>query len=952
MNSGDSEYTLLFDIRDRCAYEYILGKELTPEQGERQAMDDAVLQKRLIISLKRLNPWMSDDDIETAVQKVKRPGRKEGELLVSVNENLYEILTRGVVKLESEGEIAEREYRSVRFIDFEDCHNNEFLITRGFEVSNETGRTEFDIVVFVNGIPIVICERRQLSQKILLDEELLKKDIFSKLIKSSYEAGIAGTGMINIIYTNSQGYMGSITDDIYQYKGFGSWTSRDWETEPFVKENLLGLVKNGICFENSQDTGERTKDITSLSTMIGVGQLARKFEEEASAEFKMFYGTDSDRAIRSFASCIFESDKSNGYKIAIVTKRDTVKKSVERMTSISRKHIRNFKRLGDFLFEGIPDYGMGMIFIDEVAIERLVDFCSENFGVEELKKIVFIVDGFEHKAGHIGRLEKIFSKCMFFKFNWNGSACETGRGRIEQNELCKGPDKAVSENEIVRVVIKNKKTGFDTESSAAMNIEKKAVDILGHYSDFAYRQGFKGVVICKDEHDAMIYNEMITKHIHMLGDENIKTGIHTKRNFTDECNRFLKSFKEPLAKENTAIMIIDHIPDSSFEMPYVKAVYCVCSAKSQEEAERAISIGCISGRGKMFSEFTDYAGANSGEFIEKDTILKNININAFALSQEDMKRRLKELGRSIKELIKSENVMEKIIKIMSDKHKRAKYEAFYREFSKIMEELMGESGMLEYTEDFKWFSHIQAVLKASYSPEEGFDMQYMGRKGKRFLNEYFSDIGIRDIVVPISIFDGDFGSRISSLGNAVRAYSIENAIRRAIEVNLDKNPEVYEKLLEKLETILVDTEDNILKREERLTKLLEDEIEEDIVKARKLGISIDAYRVMGIVEGRIIQHVGHEGLLGMAVGISEGIMRIVEKNFVKGWNVKDEKLKAVEVDILNALMREYADMFKLDDMKNVSKELLHFAIGQYETLDFKKRAKEVSVDDFMREILD
>ena len=150
----------------------------------------------------------------------------------------------------------------------------------------------------------------------------------------------------------------------------------------------------------------------------------------------------------------------------------------------------------------------------------------------------------------------------------------------------------------------------------------------------------------------------------------------------------------------------------------------------------------------------------------------------------------------------------------------------------------------------------------------------------------------------------------------------------------------------------MDTEDNILKREERLTKLLEDEIEADVVKARKLGISIDAYRVMCIVEGHIIQGVGHDDLIGMAVEISEGIMSIVEKNFVKGWNVKDEKLKAVEVDILNALMREYANMFKLDDMKNVSKELLYFAVGQYETLDFKNRAKEVSLDDFMREILD
>ncbi|KDR95540.1 type I restriction enzyme, R subunit [Peptoclostridium litorale DSM 5388] len=953
MKRGESEYALALEIMDRCGYEYRLGKELTPELGERAAMDDFILQKRLISSLERLNPWMSDKDIETAVKKVKFPGRKEGDILISVNENLYEILTRDILKLESVGENGKKEYKRVRFIDFEDCFNNEFLITKGFEVLNENGRTELDIVAFVNGIPLVICERRQQSKNMVFDEELLKKDIISNLVKKSYESGISGSCMINIIYTESKGYMGSLTDHVHQYRGFGEWISKDWQIEPFVRENLLALIKNGIWFENSQDTGERIKSITSLSTILGARRLVQSFENGLSGHFNMFYGTDSDRAVESFTKHILESSKSEGYKIAFITKRPSVKKSVERMVSASKKHIRIFKRIADFLFEKADMEGMGMIFADEDMLGRLIDFCTAGFENEEFEKIIFAVDGFEHRGDDIEKLKKILPGCIFFEFKWNHKLLEHEKKYAYQKGLCKDPDIAIREGHIVKAIVKNKKTGFDTEDSKHKNIEKKAIDILARYVDSTHRQGFKGVLLCRDEYDAKLYYEMLMENIDSVGGENIKMELYLKADLGDETGRLLKAFKDPLHKENTAIMITDHIPDSSFEMPHVKAVYCDCHAKSLQEAIRAVSIGCINVQNKGFSVFVDYAGVNLDYFIEEETIGENADLRGFVLSNENAKRRLEELRGAIKELIENENVIERVVRIMGNKHKRAQYEAFYREFSKIMEELMSESHVAKHLDDFKWFSHIQAVLTAAYAPEKGFDMHYMGKRGKRFLNEYFSEIGIQNIIVPISAFDGDFGRKISCIGSSsARAHAIENAIRRAIEVNLDKNPEFYENLLSKLETILIDTQDDFFKREESLKGLWEEEIEEDIVKARKLGISIDAYRVMHIIDEYAMEDVKSNELLDMAVEISEEIMGIVESNFVKGWNIKKEKLKAVEADVLNMIIREYADVFKLEDVKNVSKELLHFAVCSYETLEFKKRAKEVTVDDFMREILE
>ena len=81
------------------------------------------------------------------------------QLLIEVNQWATELLLRGTV---AEG-LSDWDYglpQPVKFIDFENPTNNDFLVINQFKVALTSGRGHVipDAVLFVNGIPLVVAE--------------------------------------------------------------------------------------------------------------------------------------------------------------------------------------------------------------------------------------------------------------------------------------------------------------------------------------------------------------------------------------------------------------------------------------------------------------------------------------------------------------------------------------------------------------------------------------------------------------------------------------------------------------------------------------------------------------------------------------------------------------------------------------------------------------------------
>ena len=131
-------------------YRYVAAEAL---ETERVSFKEAILTDRLAAALGRLNPWLSDTNVTKAVKAVTQVSAAS---LSEANETLHTSLTYGIALEQNQGD--GRKSHTVRFIDFENSNNNEWVVTRQYKVLGPKKHVIPDIVVFVNGLPLAVIE--------------------------------------------------------------------------------------------------------------------------------------------------------------------------------------------------------------------------------------------------------------------------------------------------------------------------------------------------------------------------------------------------------------------------------------------------------------------------------------------------------------------------------------------------------------------------------------------------------------------------------------------------------------------------------------------------------------------------------------------------------------------------------------------------------------------------
>ena len=131
-------------------YEYALGSDLA---GERASESEVLLTRRLSKKLLEINAGITEVGVKQAVTTLQLPLAMG---LLEANEKLHCILSRWVTV----DEIVRGQPvgRSVRYIDYENPQNNEFLVVEELTVKGSRYPRRLDLTVFVNGIPVVVIE--------------------------------------------------------------------------------------------------------------------------------------------------------------------------------------------------------------------------------------------------------------------------------------------------------------------------------------------------------------------------------------------------------------------------------------------------------------------------------------------------------------------------------------------------------------------------------------------------------------------------------------------------------------------------------------------------------------------------------------------------------------------------------------------------------------------------
>lgn len=145
-------------------WKHTTGNPHTPSATGRRSFRDVLLEDDLRKALRRINPgpdgepWLDDARISTAVSALKRLGAVD---LLEANHAATERLWNGIEVPGLEGWIGGRD-RTIHYIDWDTPRNNTFRVVDQFRVDEpgSGGRRyiQADLVLFVNGIPLVVVE--------------------------------------------------------------------------------------------------------------------------------------------------------------------------------------------------------------------------------------------------------------------------------------------------------------------------------------------------------------------------------------------------------------------------------------------------------------------------------------------------------------------------------------------------------------------------------------------------------------------------------------------------------------------------------------------------------------------------------------------------------------------------------------------------------------------------
>jgi len=258
------------NLLEHLGYEYIYAPNIAPDtdQAERASYEDVLLVERLQNAIRRINPNIPYDSQEEALKEIQRINSPE---LLNNNESFHRMLTEGVkVSYQKDGN---QRGDLVWLIDFKNPENNEFVVANQFTVIEDGNTKRPDVILFVNGIPLVVIELKNPE-----DENATIKSAYKQL--QTYKTIIPSLFTYNgfmVISDGLEAKSGSLSAGLTR---FMSWKSADGKEEAshlvseletlingmLNKETLLDLIRHFVVFEKSKKEDSKT-GITTISTV-------------------------------------------------------------------------------------------------------------------------------------------------------------------------------------------------------------------------------------------------------------------------------------------------------------------------------------------------------------------------------------------------------------------------------------------------------------------------------------------------------------------------------------------------------------------------------------------------------------------------------------------------------------------------------------------------------------
>jgi len=261
------------EMLESQGYEYTHGTKLS------RSYDSVVLEDIFRHSLEELNPTLDSSLLNQAYTEVVGIGSND---LMNSNELFHNFLVKGIeVEAFVEGETIGK---NVTLIDFENPKKNHFLVVNQFIIKEKNNEKRLDVVVFVNGLPLVVLELKNAT-----DAQATLHKAYRQI--QNYKSTVPSIFNYNTFCVISDGIDARMSSLSAPYSRFLAWKSPKKEENGvlpelqimaerlFAHEVLLKLVRYNTVFEKEEVKDNET-GLKSIATIKKVAAYHQYYAVE------------------------------------------------------------------------------------------------------------------------------------------------------------------------------------------------------------------------------------------------------------------------------------------------------------------------------------------------------------------------------------------------------------------------------------------------------------------------------------------------------------------------------------------------------------------------------------------------------------------------------------------------------------------------------------------------
>lgn len=255
-------------------WSYLPGSALAPAAGNDNARQpatrvyyrDVVLLDRLESALRRLNPWISEENLRKVTREITHPNHAA---LMEYNQAIYQMLVNYISVEQDLGK--GRKGQTVKIIDFDNPANNDFLCTNQFKVEGPNQNICPDIVCFVNGLPLAVIECKSPYIADAVAEGINQLRRYANLRRPEDDEGAQKLFWYNQLMVSTcrdQAKVGTISSSAQHY---GDWK----DAYPFTDADILAMLQQPVLATSEAVSGKyQICDVPSLQYLAAAEQIA------------------------------------------------------------------------------------------------------------------------------------------------------------------------------------------------------------------------------------------------------------------------------------------------------------------------------------------------------------------------------------------------------------------------------------------------------------------------------------------------------------------------------------------------------------------------------------------------------------------------------------------------------------------------------------------------------